>query len=160
MLNKDYKDMLQFLLEEGVQFLLVGAYAMAAHGVPRATGDIDLWVRPNEENAHRVFRALVRFGAPLEDTEPLEFANPDLVFQIGVAPRRIDILTSIDGVSFEEAADDQITVMIDDLEIPVLSRSALMTNKRVSARPKDLLDVQTLESTVPVGTRRDLPLET
>jgi len=157
MLNRDYREMLQCLLDERVQFLLVGAYAMAAHGVPRATGDIDLWVQPDEENAERVFRALARFGAPLEGTQPREFASPGLVFQIGVVPRRIDILTSIDGMCFEDAAIDHITVMIDDLEIPVISRAALIANKRASARPKDLLDVQILEPQARADTPVDLP---
>jgi hypothetical protein len=152
MLNRDYKEMLQLLLEEQVEFLVVGAYAMAAHGVPRATGDIDLWVRPSEDNAYRVYRALARFGAPLGETDPLEFAGPGLVFQIGVAPRRIDILTSIDGVSFRDAVSDHLLVSIDDLKVPVLSRSALIANKRASARPKDLLDVATLESVAPGDT--------
>ena len=148
MLNSDYREMLQLLLEEGAEFLVVGAYALAAHGVPRATGDIDLWVRPSEDNACRVFRALARFGAPLAGTDPLEFADAGLIFQIGVAPRRIDILTSIDGLSFDEAATDQTVVVIDGLRVPVLSRLALIRNKRASARPKDLLDIESLESSV------------
>lgn len=145
MLNKDYREILQLLLEEKAEFLVVGAYAMAAHGVPRATGDIDLWVRPSNDNAHRIYRALARFGAPLEDTGPLEFASPNLVFQIGVAPRRIDILTSIDGVSFGDAASDRLLVSIEGLAVPILSRAALIANKRASGRPKDLLDLATLE---------------
>ena len=148
MLNNDYREMLQCLFEEQAEFLVVGAYAMAAHGVPRATGDIDLWVRPSEDNANRVFRALARFVAPLDNTDPLEFARPNMIFQICVAPRRIDILTSIDCLSFDDAARDPITVPIDGLEVPVLSRAGLIVNKRASARPKDLLDVEILESSV------------
>jgi hypothetical protein len=155
MLNKDYREMLQLLLEERAEFLVVGAYAMAAHGVPRATGDIDLWVRPNRENAHRVYRALARFGAPLEGTDPMEFAIPNLVFQIGIAPRRIDILTSIDGVAFMDAISDPLLVSIEDLVIPVLSRAALIANKRASGRPKDLLDLATLEASHPDSTVQD-----
>jgi hypothetical protein len=148
MLNKDYREMLLSLLEQEVDFLVVGAYALAAHGLPRATGDIDLWVRPSAENAIRVFRALACFGAPMEGTEPHEFAEAGLVFQIGVAPRRIDILTSIDGLSFEEASADRTTVTIEGLTIPILSRTALIKNKRASGRPKDLLDIASLEAAV------------
>ncbi len=144
MLNSDYREMLQCLLDEEAEFLVVGAYAMAAHGVPRATGDIDLWVRANPDNARRVFRALARFGAPLAGTDPLEFAAPGMVFQIGVAPRRIDILTGIDGVSFEEAVGERLLACIDGLEIPVLSLDRLIANKRASGRPKDLLDLELL----------------
>lgn len=101
MLNPDFAEMLRTLSDEGVEFLLVGAYAMAAHGVPRATGDIDVWVKPSRDNAERVLRALGRFGAPLFDLSAADLARVGTVFQLGVPPRRIDLLTSIDGVVFE-----------------------------------------------------------
>ena len=100
MLNPDFAEMLVALSAEGVEYLLVGAYAMAAHGVPRATGDIDIWVRPTPENAERVLRAPGRFGAPLFDLTAADLARKGTVFQLRVPPRRIDILTSIDGVTF------------------------------------------------------------
>ena len=103
MLNPDFAEMLRALSAEGVEYLLVGAYAMAAHGVPRATGDIDIWVRPSPENANRVLRALARFGAPLSDLTATDLQRDGTVFQLGVPPRRIDLLTSIDGVTFEDA---------------------------------------------------------
>jgi len=92
MLNPDFRDMLSAFGEEKVDFLVVGAYAMAAHGVPRATGDLDFWVRPSEENAERVIRALVRFGAPMDAITVDDFTTPGLVFQIGVEPNRVDLL--------------------------------------------------------------------
>lgn len=145
MLNPDFAEMLRALSDEGVEFLLVGAYAMAAHGVPRATGDIDVWVNPSPDNAQRVLRALDRFGAPLFDLRAADLAREGTVFQLGVPPRRIDLLTSIDGVSFAQAWPRRVLCRIDDQEVPVLSREDLVANKRAAARPKDLVDVQILE---------------
>ncbi len=144
MLNEDYKEILQRLLDAGVEFLLVGAYALAAHGHPRATGDIDIWVRPSPDNARRVYAALAAFGAPLQDVTPQDFSYSDVVFQIGVAPRRIDIMTGISGLEFAEAARNASQVEIEALAIPVLSRTDLITNKEASGREKDLLDAKIL----------------
>ncbi len=146
MLNPDFSDMLSAFTAANVEFLVVGAYALAAHGVPRATGDLDFWVRPTAENASRVLKALSAFGAPAEELSGLDLTTPDLVFQIGVEPSRIDILTSIDGVEFEEAYRSRTTARIDGLEVPVLGREALIRNKRVVGRPKDLADVAELEA--------------
>jgi hypothetical protein len=110
MLNKDYREMLQCLSDEGVKFLVVGAYALAVHGFPRATKDIDFFVWANPENARSLFRALDRFGAPLENLSHADFASEGAVFQIGVGPRRIDIITRIDGVKFEDAYARRLTV--------------------------------------------------
>ena len=144
MLNEDYKEMLQRLLDAGVEFLLVGAYALAAHGHPRATGDMDIWVRPSPDNAQRVYTVLAAFDAPLQDVTPQDFSHPDVVFQIGVAPRRIDIMTGISGLEFAEAARNAAHVDIEALAIPVLSRTDLITNKEASGRERDLLDVKIL----------------
>ena len=103
MLNPDFRDMLSALSAEGAEFLLVGAFAMAVHGYPRATGDMDIWIRPSDENAGRVWRALRQFKAPMRNLSVEDLKSPDTVFQIGVAPRRIDLLTSIDGVEFDDA---------------------------------------------------------
>ncbi|CAB1079158.1 hypothetical protein D1AOALGA4SA_6874 [Olavius algarvensis Delta 1 endosymbiont] len=108
MLNEDYREMLENLLNEGVEFILVGAYALAAHGYPRATGDMDIWVKPDDENSKRIYRALAEFGAPISDIRKDEFGQPGLIFQIGVVPRRIDIITKISGVEFDEAAAEKI----------------------------------------------------
>jgi len=144
-MNRNFVEMLSALSAERAEYLLVGAHAMAAHGVPRATGDIDLWVRPSAENAQRVWRALVAFRAPLAGTRAEDFAVPDLVYQMGVPPYRIDILTSIDGVEFEGAWSRRFEHRIDGLLVPVIGREDLIANKRASARPKDLVDVRLLE---------------
>ena len=103
MLNPDFRDILLAFNEEKVEYLIVGAYALAAHGFVRATGDIDLWIKRSEENAERVVRALIKFGAPLFDLSKDDLKESGLIFQIGLVPKRIDILTSIDGVIFEDA---------------------------------------------------------
>lgn len=146
MLNPDFRDMLSALSEEGVEFLLVGAFALAAHGLPRATGDIDIWVRRSEINARRIWRALNTFGAPRHGLTVDDLVTPDVVFQIGVAPRRIDILTSIGGVTFEDAWPQRLMVDMEGLSVPVIGRMHLIQNKRAAARPKDLADLAWLES--------------
>lgn len=145
MLNADYRDMLSALSAAGVEFLVVGAYALAAHGLPRATGDIDFWVRPSAENADRVLAALREFGAPMGDLTPDDLSRPGTVFQIGVAPRRIDILTAIDGVGFDAAWNNRESRTVDGLSVPVLSRADLLLNKRATNRPKDQVDAQWIE---------------
>ncbi len=125
--------------------LLVGAHALAAHGVVRATGDMDVWVRATPENASKVWRALLAFGAPLQELTERDLATPELVFQIGVAPYRIDLLTSIDGVSFEEAWAHRTTVRVEGHEIPLIGRADLLRNKRATGRLRDLADAEELE---------------
>jgi hypothetical protein len=139
--------MLAALLEAAATFLVVGAHAMAVHGVPRATGDIDIWVRPDRENAERVLKALVEFGAPVEAMGLTlgDLAKPGTVYQIGLPPRRVDILTEIDGVSFEEAWQSRVVEKVSGLDVPFLSRETLLRNKKASGRTKDLADVELLE---------------
>ncbi|GIV57898.1 MAG: hypothetical protein KatS3mg042_0811 [Rhodothermaceae bacterium] len=122
LLNPDYRDILSAFGDEKVEYLLVEAYALAVHGRPRATGDIDLWIRRSEENARKVLRALTTFGVPVSGLSEADLTTPDMVFQIGVAPRRIDILTSISGVEFDEAWEAREEVAIEGLRIPVISR--------------------------------------
>ena len=148
MLNEDYKEMLQNLLDQKVEFLVVGAYALAAHGFPRATGDIDIWIKPDQKNSKKVYKALARFGAPINEIREDEFSQPGLIFQIGVVPRRIDIITKIDAVEFDEADSDKIFVDIDDLKIPVLSIDKLIKNKMATGREKDLLDAKLLKKRI------------
>jgi hypothetical protein len=145
MLNDDYKEMLQALAAERARFLLIGAYALAAHGYPRATMDIDLWVKPTGENADAVLRALRRFGAPLHDLTREDLERDGTVFQIGVAPRRIDIMTTASGLEFDEAFAHAIRIRIEGLEVFVPSVADLICNKRASGRTKDLADVEALE---------------
>jgi predicted nucleotidyltransferase len=146
MLNKDYRDILRALSAEKVEFLLVGAYAMAAHGCVRVTMDIDLWIMPSPGNAEAVLRALERFGAPLYDLTEADLLKEDTVFQIGVAPRRIDIITGVTGLQFEEAFARSVTLKIDGFEVRVLSLDDLIRNKRASGRTQDLADAEALES--------------
>ena len=129
MLNRDYKEMLSLLLDNGVEFLLVGAYALATHGFPRATAYIDILIKPDSENAFKLYKTLDKFGAPLEDISPDDFADPGIILQIGVAPRRIDILTKIDGMTFDEASKGKEIIKIENLMIPVISRQNLIINK-------------------------------
>jgi len=146
MLNEDYRDMLQALAAEKVRFLLVGAYALAAHGYPRATMDIDIWVMPGPDNADAVLRALRRFGAPLHNATKSDFEKEGTVFQIGVAPRRIDIITAASGLQFEKAFKNSAAVDIEGIEVHVPSVADLIRNKRASGRTKDLADVEALEA--------------
>ena len=145
MLNSDYSDMLRTLSECDVKFILVGGYALGALGYPRATLDIDFWVMPSPENASSLIRALEHFGAPLSNISETDFMTEGTIFQIGVVPRRIDIITKIDGVSFADAYPRAEVVDLAGLPVHVLSLQDLLANKRASGRPKDLLDVQLLE---------------
>jgi hypothetical protein len=135
------------LSEKKVKFLLVGAYAMAVHGYPRSTMAIDLLVMPDPENALLVLQALDDFGAPVGDLKAEDLQEEGLVFQIGVAPCRIDILTSVDGLQFEDAYARSQIVEIDDISIHVLSIPDLIINKRSTGRTKDLADAEMLENT-------------
>ncbi|MCK5676769.1 MAG: nucleotidyltransferase [Verrucomicrobia bacterium] len=144
-LNEDYRDILFALNAEQVDFILVGAYALAAHGFPRATMDIDIWVMPSPENADAVIRALKRFGSPLHDLKAEDLQNTDTVFQIGVAPRRIDLLTGATGLDFPTAAENAIVRQIDGIDLKVLSIDDLIVNKLATGRPKDQIDADELK---------------
>lgn len=148
-MNDDYKDMLRALLDQEVRFLLVGAYAMAAHGYPRATADIDVWVEPSPDNSRKVYRALAVFGAPLDTINEDDFVKSGVVFQIGVAPRRIDIITAVSGVEFEHAYGHRQIVELEGLPITVLSYDDLVRNKRATGREKDQIDLRRLEKHPP-----------
>lgn len=147
-LPDDFVDLLTELNRAHARYLLVGAHAMAVHGIPRATGDIDIWIDSDSLNARRVLAALERFGAPVAEhgIGEADLTTPDTVYQIGLPPRRIDLLTSIDGVAFDEAWVDRVVVQVEGLEISVIGRRQLIQNKRASGRDKDLLDLKTLES--------------
>jgi hypothetical protein len=144
-MNQDFVDLLRAFSDLGVEALVVGAHALAAHGHVRATKDLDVWIRPSPENAERAYRALRAFGAPLIELEVEDLATPGTVFQIGVAPVRIDILTVIDGVSFDEAWADKVSATFGGVPVSVLSRANLLRNKRASGRAQDLADVERLE---------------
>lgn len=142
--NPDFSDLFAALNAEAAEYLLVGGYALAVHAAPRYTRDLDVWVNPTPENAARVHRALARFGAPLGELRPSDLATPGLVFQIGVAPVRIDVLTSIDGVGFAEAWPDRSGTTYGGQPVPVISRRHLEQNKRAAGRPQDLADLDLL----------------
>ena len=148
-MNPDFRDILSTFCAEQVQFLIVGAYALAAHGYVRATGDIDLWILPNPENAVRVMVALKRFGAPVNEISVRDFESPGMIYQIGVAPRRIDITTVIDAINFQEAWDTRKIINLEGLTVGVLNYTHLLQNKRATGRPKDRGDVRWLEAHPP-----------
>ena len=150
-MNKDYLDILAEFLAETVEFLLVGAYALAVYGHPRATGDIDLWVRCSPENARKILKALARFGAPVQDLTPADFESPKIAYQIGLAPNQIDILTQIDGVVFDEAWINRVEAEVESLRVPVISRQDFIKNKRSTGRHMDLGDVSRLEEEEPTA---------
>ena len=128
-MNPDFRDLLRALSDAGARFLVVGAYAVSFHSEPRATADLDVWTDPLPDNAARVYRALASFGAPLNELSEADLCSPDVVFQIGVPPRRIDIMTSITGVAFDEAWAARTSAMYGDVEFPVIGLDALMKNK-------------------------------
>lgn len=145
MLNPDFKDILSAFIAEKVEFLVVGGYAMAFHGYVRATGDIDLWIRASDDNAEKVWRALKTFGAPLFDLNIEDLKTPGMVFQIGLVPSRIDVITQINGVEFDEAWNEHETVEIEGLTIPVIGKTQLLKNKKSTGRVKDRNDALWLE---------------
>src|SRR5215210_4398328 len=145
MLNQDFRDMLSCLKGAGVDFIIVGAYALAAHGFPRATGDIDIWVRNSPENAGRIMAALAKFGAPLAELSEQDFTATDMVVQIGVQPCRIDITTGIDGIEFSEAWENKVALTVDGLDVYIPSKADLLKNKIASGRDKDQGDIAWLK---------------
>ena len=139
--------MLSALLRAGARFLVVGAHAMAVHGVPRATGDLDVWVDPAPDNAEHVWHSLLEFGAPVAalPISKRDLEIPGQVVQMGVPPQRIDILTGVTGVEFETAWRERIVHRVDTLDLPFIGREALLRNKRATGRAKDLADVEILD---------------
>ena len=145
LLNQDFRDLFVELNAHGVEFLVVGAHALAVHGYVRATKDLDVWVRPSPENAPRVMAALRSFGAATHAVAQADFEVPGITFQIGVEPVRIDIITEIDGVIFEPAWRNRIAVEYGGVPVFAISRDDLIRNKLTSGRPQDLVDVESLE---------------
>jgi hypothetical protein len=145
-LNEDFHDVVVWFADSGVEFVIVGAFALAFHGAPRASGDIDLYVRPSMENAERVFEALQRFGAPLaaHGVVAADFARPGTIYQIGLPPRRIDVLTEISGLGFDEVWASRVPAQVDGRTIHIIGRDDFIRNKIVAGRPKDLADVARL----------------
>jgi hypothetical protein len=142
----DFRDILVELHNAGARFVVLGGHAVAFHGHPRATKDLDVLVEANSDNAKRVYAALAAFGAPLSafQVSVEDFASYDGVLQLGVPPRRIDIINRADGISFAEAIADGESFNLEGCEIPVIGRSALIKNKRAAGRPQDIADVKAL----------------
>ena len=147
-MNRDFRDLLAAFNAHGVEYLVVGAHALAAHGHVRATKDLDVWVRPDAANAKRVIDAIRAFGAPLHDLSESDLSTPGVVFQIGVPPLRIDVLTAIDGVTFEEAWPARMRAELADLAVTVLSKQHTIQNKRAAGRTQDLADIERLEGKI------------
>ena len=144
-MNQDFVDLLRAFVDADVRFLVVGAYALAVHGRPRATGDLDIWIEPSKENAARVMRALAAFGAPLDQISESDFASPGVTYRMGVAPGRIDILTDLTGLTFDEAWPTRIPRPFGDVMVDVIGLAEFIRNKRATGRAKDLGDIEGLE---------------
>jgi len=143
--NPDFKDLLSALNAAGAEFLVVGAHAVMVYTSPRYTKDLDIWVRPSKDNARRVRGALIAFGAPVADLTEEDLASEGTTFQMGVAPNRIDILTSVEALEFGAAQASAVVTTYGGLPIRILSKDDLLKNKQAVGRPQDLLDVENLE---------------
>jgi hypothetical protein len=143
--NPDFRDLFAALNAAGADYLLVGGYALAVHAAPRFTKDLDVWVRPSAGNARRVWTALREFGAPLGELSEEDLATPGIVFQIGLPPNRIDVLTAIDGVEFDAAWPGRAETSYGGQPVHVIGKRELVLNKRASGRPQDLVDADLLE---------------
>lgn len=145
-LPEDFRDLLIELADHGAEFVLVGGHAVAFHGHPRATKDMDVLIRANAPNAEKVYRALLAFGAPLQSlaVDAKDFATYDGVLQIGLPPRRVDILNRADGISFDEAVAEGSSFILQGRKVPVIGRAALVKNKRAAGRAQDAADVEAL----------------
>ena len=143
-MNSDFSDLLRLMAEHQVRFLVVGVYAVIRYTEPRYTKDLDLWIEPTAENAERCFRALAAFGAPLTGLGPLDFTQQGYIYQMGVPPTRVDVLMSLQSLSFADAYDRRVAIELDGLTIPILSKDDLIASKLAAGRPQDLLDVESL----------------
>ena len=143
-MNQDFLDLLRAFIDHKVRFLVVGAYALGVHGRPRATGDLDVWVDATPGNAANVMRALEQFGAPTGQVAQADFSRPGAVFQMGLPPLRIDVLTELSGLTFEQAWPGRIQANFGPVTADVIGREAFIRNKRATGRAKDLGDVEAL----------------
>ena len=145
-MSEDYRDFLAELVKAEARFLVVGAHALSVHGLPRATVDLDVWIDRTPGNTRRVWRALAEFGAPVNDLgiKEQDLQQPDVVIQLGLPPLRIDLLTSVSGITFDEAWPDRVETDFEGVGVPFLGRAALIRNKRATGRLKDLADLESL----------------
>jgi hypothetical protein len=144
-MNSDFRDLFAALNAAGARYLVVGGYALALHAEPRFTKDLDVWIDRTAENAQAVWNALAAFGAPVTGVSADDLASPDLVYQLGVAPSRIDILTSIDGVEFVNAWPRRVEERYGDQQAFFIGLADLVENKRAAGRPQDMADLELLQ---------------
>jgi len=145
-LSKDWREFLELLNSRGVDYVIVGAQSLAFHGRPRHTGDLDILVRPTPDNARLLLTLLNQFGFEQSSFKETDFLQPEQIIQLGRAPSRIDLLTSISGVSPNEAFTSKISAILDGIPVFILGRDALIRNKRAVGRPQDLADLAVLEA--------------
>ena len=144
-MNRNFVEMLRALSGARAEFVIIGAHAVAAHGHPRSTRDIDIWINPTAGNVERVWQALAEFGAPLQQISQNDLLTPGTIFQIGVEPIRIDILTAVEPLTFDEAWANRAMIEVDGEPFPFLGRDDLIRSKRAAGRPHDLRDIEALE---------------
>lgn len=148
-LEPDFEDFIVLLNKFSVEYLVVGGYAMAFHGRPRYTGDLDIWIKISESNANKMMIVLKEFGFGSLPFIKDDFLKENLVNQIGYPPLRRDILTSIDGITFQEAYVHKKTLLLDSLEVQFIGINELIQNKKASGRKQDLADIEKLEENDP-----------
>lgn len=144
LLTDDFKEFLKSLNDQSVEYLLVGGYAVGLHGYPRATADMDIWIRPTPSNAERIVRVVSDFGFSTTSLSPAIFLDPDSLVRFGIPPFRIELMATIDGVEFASCYERRVTFTIDGVDVPVLSLADLKANKRASGRHRDLNDLENL----------------
>jgi predicted nucleotidyltransferase len=144
MLNQDFKEFIELLNDKGVRYLVIGGYAVALHGYPRYTKDIDIWVDMSEENAEKIVLALGEFGFGSLGLKMEDFLEEEQIIQLGYAPNRIDLITTPVGVEFEECYDKRVEVEIEEVRVDFIDLENLKRNKRASGRMQDLADIENL----------------
>ncbi|CAN5598729.1 MAG: hypothetical protein M3449_02860 [Acidobacteriota bacterium] len=144
-MNSDFSELLKILNDGKIRYLIIGGYAVGKHAEPRYTKDLDIWISNRRDNAERVYEALAKFGSPLTGVSIEDFTDPTLIYQIGVEPSRIDVLMGLKELSFDDCWERRVTTVIDETETYFISIDDLIKNKRITGRPQDLLDAESLE---------------
>ncbi len=145
--NSDFTDLLKIFNDNNVRYLVIGGYAVVQYAEPRYTKDLDLWISTDPTNAASIYKALQEFGAPLTNLTVDDFAEEGYFYQMGVPPVRVDVLMGIPGGNFEEAWQKRVEVDFDGLKVLFISKDDLITVKRASGRPQDLIDAKNLDGT-------------
>jgi len=144
MLNSDFRELLNLLNQAQVRYLVVGGYAVMEHTEPRYTKDLDIWIKADLENAERVYAALKKFGAPLQNIRVEDFTDVGVVYHMGRPPSRVDVLMGMRGLDFDACWNNRFDSFYDDVPVPFLSNEDLVINKTLAGRPQDLMDVENL----------------